>query len=51
MAEIFQWNEDLQGISHYFRETDLKSIFQEHSGTPVVLEFSPYGSLIKCILG
>jgi len=50
LAEIFQWHLPLEEISSHFEQTDLKEIFKEHYGTPLVLDFSPYSCLLKCII-
>ncbi|WP_456272059.1 DNA-3-methyladenine glycosylase family protein [Bacillus sp. AK031] len=50
LKKIFQWEGTLQDIHQHFLGTDLKPIFIEHSGTPVVLEFSPYATLMKSII-
>ncbi|MGF2615070.1 DNA-3-methyladenine glycosylase 2 family protein [Rossellomorea vietnamensis] len=50
LKRIFQWEGTLHDIHQHFLETDLKDIFLEHSGTPVVLEFSPYATLMKSII-
>ncbi|MDP4164683.1 MAG: DNA-3-methyladenine glycosylase [Bacillota bacterium] len=49
-AEIFQWNIPLKNIHEHFQQTDLNEIFQEHLGTPIVLDFDPFGCLLKCII-
>lgn len=50
LAEIFQWKVPLEKIHTHFIESDLKNIFAEHFGTPLVLDFSPYNCLLKCII-
>lgn len=50
LGEIFQWNTDLEEIYRHFQKTTLKTIFQEHYGTALVLDFSPYQCLLKCII-
>lgn len=50
LKRIFQWEGTLHDIHQHFLETDLREIFLEHSGTPVVLEFSPYATLMKSII-
>ncbi|TYS58716.1 DNA-3-methyladenine glycosylase 2 family protein [Sutcliffiella horikoshii] len=47
---IFQWDKPLQAISNHFAKTDLATIFQEHEGTPLVLDFDLYHCLMKCII-
>lgn len=50
VSEIFQWGIPLQEIHEHFQNTRLKELFDEHRGTPLVLDFDPYGSLIKSII-
>ncbi|QED46828.1 DNA-3-methyladenine glycosylase family protein [Cytobacillus dafuensis] len=50
LAEIFQWHVPLESIAEHFKNTDLKEIFNTHYGTPIVLDFSPYSCLVKCII-
>lgn len=50
LSEIFQWNIDLQQIYLHFQKTTLKSLFKEHYGTALVLDFDPYSCLLKCII-
>ena len=47
---IFQWDKPLQKIGDHFSKTDLAHIFQEHEGTPLVLDFDLYHCLMKCII-
>ncbi|MHC0036219.1 DNA-3-methyladenine glycosylase family protein [Pseudoneobacillus sp. C159] len=47
---ILLWNTPLLPIHNHFSETDLKEIFQTHYGTPLVLDFDPYSSIIRCII-
>ncbi|RFB13469.1 DNA-3-methyladenine glycosylase 2 family protein [Bacillus sp. HNG] len=50
VSHIFQWDVSLQEIQDHFLQTDLRDIFIEHRGTPLVLDFDPYFSLMKCII-
>ncbi|CAM3949191.1 DNA-3-methyladenine glycosylase family protein [Mesobacillus zeae] len=50
VAEIFRWDDELINIHAHFQTTDLKPIFDEHYGTPLVLDFEPLGCLLKCII-
>ncbi|MDN3017643.1 DNA-3-methyladenine glycosylase [Paenibacillus sp. BSR1-1] len=50
VSEIFQWKVPLDKIQNHFQETDLKEIFNLFIGTPLVLDFDLFGSLIKCII-
>jgi DNA-3-methyladenine glycosylase II len=50
LVEIFGWNVELIKIHEHFQNTELKSLFQEHYGTPLVLDFDPFACLLKCII-
>jgi DNA-3-methyladenine glycosylase II len=50
ICRIFRWDVSLQAIHEHFQKTNLKQIFEEHYGTPIVLDFHPYNSLVKCII-
>ena len=50
VREIFHWNKTLSEVDEHFSRTDLASIFNIHRGTPLVLESSPYGCLLKSIV-
>jgi DNA-3-methyladenine glycosylase II len=50
LRNIFGWNVGLRKIHEHFQNTDLKPIFDAHYGTPLVLDFDPFGSLLKCII-
>lgn len=50
IKDIFQWNIPLEEVYHHFQDTQLRGLFAEHYGTPLVLDFDPYGCLIKCII-
>lgn len=50
LTEIFQWNVKLIHIHEHFQTTELKNLFNEHYGTPLVLEFDPFASLLKSII-
>lgn len=50
LRDIFQWDQPLDDIHTHFRHTDLAPIFEEHMGTPLVLDFDPYNCLLKCIV-
>lgn len=47
---IFQWDFSLVDVQTHFRSTNIAEIFEAHDGTPIVLEFSLYGCLMKCII-
>ena len=47
---MFQWDIPLHDIDQHFQESDLKDIFHQHRGTPLILDFSPYSCLVKCII-
>jgi len=50
LVEIFGWNIELIKIYEHFQKTELKSLFQQHYGTPLVLDFDPFACLLKCII-
>ncbi|PFA66700.1 DNA-3-methyladenine glycosylase [Bacillus sp. AFS015802] len=50
IANIFQWQTGLHDMHAHFLKTDLKPIFEEHIGTPLVLEFDPFATIIKSII-
>lgn len=50
IEEIFQWNIPLQSVYRHFENTNLRELFKEHYGAPLVLDFDPYGCLLKCII-
>lgn len=50
ISEILQWQIPLKPIHQHFQKTDLSGIFQEHYGTPLVLDFDPFSCLMKCII-
>ena len=50
ISDIFQWQTGLHDMHAHFLETDLKPIFEEHVGTPLVLEFDPFATIIKSII-
>jgi len=50
LAHILQWEVPLTDIHQHFLTTDLNEIFEQHRGTPLVLDFDPYRTLLKCII-
>ncbi|MGM7682581.1 DNA-3-methyladenine glycosylase family protein [Cytobacillus sp. Hm23] len=50
LNHLFQWNVPLQKIADHFKQTNLNKLFEEHRGTPLVLDFNLYGCLMKCII-
>lgn len=50
VSAAFQWDVSLAEIHGHFANTSLKSIFDIHRGTPVVLEFSLFSTLIRSII-
>ncbi len=50
LTEIFQWDVVLLHVHEHFQTTELKDLFNDHFGTPLVLEFDPFSSLIKSII-
>jgi DNA-3-methyladenine glycosylase II len=50
LSEIFGWTTQLLNVHEHFQKTELKSLFQDHYGTPLVLDFDPFACLLKCII-
>ncbi|MFC3885372.1 DNA-3-methyladenine glycosylase family protein [Bacillus songklensis] len=50
LKRIFQWNVSLSRVNAHFAHTHLAPLFEEHSGTPLVLEFDLYRCLVKSII-
>lgn len=50
VQSIFNFNQSLKEINTHFLQTDLASIFKEHEGTPLVRNFSLYGTLMRSII-
>ena len=50
ISDIFQWQTGLHEMHEHFLKTDLKPIFEEHIGTPIILEFDPFATIIKSII-
>ncbi|MCJ2148337.1 DNA-3-methyladenine glycosylase [Bacillus sp. B19-2] len=50
VKRIFRWEENLQPVLDHFSQSSLSSIFAEHAGTPLVLDFHLYHCLMKCII-
>lgn len=50
IKEIFHFNRSLQPILDHFAHTNLAGLFEEHRGTPIIREFSLYGTIMKSII-
>ena len=50
VKSIFHFDRRLDTISDHFRDTNLEKLFVEHAGTPIIKEFSLYGTLMKSII-
>ncbi|MCY8543076.1 DNA-3-methyladenine glycosylase [Bacillus haynesii] len=50
VKRIFRWEESLQPVLDHFSQSSLSSIFEEHAGMPLVLDFHLYHCLMKCII-
>lgn len=50
LFHLFQWDVPLKKIHNHFQKTDLKDIFIEFVGTPLILDRDPYSALLKCII-
>lgn len=50
IKDIFHFDTSLDAVNAHFSNTSLAELFLEHQGTPLVREFSLYGSLMKSII-
>jgi DNA-3-methyladenine glycosylase II len=50
ISTIFQWKIPLTPIHNHFLNTELREIFIEHEGTPLILDFDLYFCLMKCLI-
>ena len=50
IQELFQWDRDLEEIHEHFMDTDLRAMFKDHPGTPIVKDFHLYDCLMKVII-
>lgn len=50
LERIFQWNHSLEEVYAHFANTNLAKLFQQHKGTPFMLDFHLYDCLMKCII-
>lgn len=50
IKRIFHWHQPLTDMASHFQHTDLHSLFEEHYGTPIVLDFDYYSCLVRCII-
>lgn len=50
IKNIFHFDRSLVPVYEHFQSTNLDHLFSEHQGTPLVREFSLYGSLMKSII-
>ncbi|WP_019243448.1 MULTISPECIES: DNA-3-methyladenine glycosylase family protein [Bacillus] len=50
ISRIFHWHIPLANIEQHFKDTTLKSLFEIHRGTAIVLDFDYFGSLTKSII-
>jgi DNA-3-methyladenine glycosylase II len=50
IRELFHFHLSLDPVQEHFKESGLASLFAEHQGTPLIREFSLYGSLMKSII-
>jgi len=50
IKEIFHFDRSLQPVHEHFAKTNLAKLFEEHRGTPIIREFSLYGTLLKSII-
>ncbi|MGG3573568.1 DNA-3-methyladenine glycosylase [Bacillus gobiensis] len=50
VKRIFQWETNLLPVMEHFKLSNLAAIFEEHTGTPLVLDFNLYHCLVKCMI-
>lgn len=50
ISRIFQWDVSYKLLAQHFKDTDLGPLFVKLEGTPLVLDFSLYFSLMKSII-
>lgn len=50
VMELFHFHQSLEPVHEHFKGTNLAQLFEEHKGTPIIREFSLYGSLMKSII-
>lgn len=50
IADLLHFNRSLEPVADHFQGTSLAHLFEEHKGTPLIREFSLYGSLMKSII-
>ncbi|GKW45066.1 DNA-3-methyladenine glycosylase [Planococcus sp. NCCP-2050] len=50
IKHIFHFDRSLEPVYEHYQKTNLAHLFHEHQGTPLVREFSLYGSLMKSII-
>jgi DNA-3-methyladenine glycosylase II len=50
ISHLFQWNTPLAPIHEHFQRTELKPLFIEHEGMPLILDFDLYFCLMKCLI-
>lgn len=50
VKRIFQLDRTLTDINEHFKSTNLKSLFEDHSGTPLICDFSLYSCLMKSLI-
>ncbi|MDW0115923.1 DNA-3-methyladenine glycosylase [Sporosarcina thermotolerans] len=50
VKSFFHFDRRLDTVSDHFRDTNLEKLFVEHAGTPLIKEFSLYGTLMKSII-
>ncbi|MDZ5713383.1 DNA-3-methyladenine glycosylase family protein [Jeotgalibacillus haloalkalitolerans] len=50
VQRVLQLERGLHDIHDHFKESTLKTIFEAHAGTPLVLEPSPYSCLVKSVI-
>jgi DNA-3-methyladenine glycosylase II len=50
VSDYLQWNISLSDIHKHFEKTDLREMFEDFRGTPLILDFGLYTCLIRCLI-
>ena len=50
VSKYMQWDVPLHLIQDHFSKTDLREMFEEFRGTPLILDFGLYTCLIRCLI-
>lgn len=50
VSKCFHFHDSLRHITEHFAESDLERLFVQYAGTPIIRNFSPYGTLMRNII-